>query len=160
MLVRASCPLGRRRATFALATFRHGVLFFRERLFACVDFLFTLREFLFLLRLMFGVEPLLHLTIDLSLTFRVSLLLLARRKDRQRDDDEQSKNLFHGKALDYKFAVIFEQRQPDFGVESRLRRCVVAIVQDEILTHTGFSFSVTAARSLLPLSVCGAARNS
>ena len=73
-------------------------MFFRERLFACVEFVFALREFLFLLRLMFGVEPLLHLTIDLSLTFRVSLLLLARRKDRQRDDDQQSKNLFHGKA--------------------------------------------------------------
>jgi len=40
----------------------------------------------------------LHLTIDLSLTFRISLLLLARRKDRQRDDEQQSKNLFHGKA--------------------------------------------------------------
>src|SRR5438105_14000068 len=109
---------------------------------------------------MFGVEPLLHLTIDLSLTFRVSLLLLARRKDRQRDDDEQSKNLFHGKALDYKFAVIFEQRQPDFSALNRaFSRSVVAIVQDEILTHS-FSFSVTAARSLLSLSVCGAARNS
>jgi hypothetical protein len=73
-----------------------------------------LRESFFLLRLMFGVEPLLHLTIDLSLTFRVSLLLLARRKDRQRDDELHSKNLFHGKRLDYKFPVIFEQRQPDF----------------------------------------------
>src|SRR5207302_10951748 len=80
--LRASCRLGARRATFALATFRHGVLFFRERLFACVEFIFALREFLFLLRLMFGVQPLLHLTIDLSLTFRVSLLLLARSKDR------------------------------------------------------------------------------
>src|SRR5205807_1146585 len=77
-------------------------------------FAFALREFLFLLRLMFGVEPLLHLTIDLSLTFRVSLLLLARRKDRQRDNERQSKNLFHGKRLDYKFPVLFEQRQPDF----------------------------------------------
>jgi hypothetical protein len=113
-LVRASCPFGARRLTFALATFRHGVLFFRERLFACIEFVFALREFLFLLRLMFGVEPLLHLTIDLSLTFRVSLLLLARRKDRQRDDERQSKKLFHSKALDYKFAVIFEQRQRDF----------------------------------------------
>jgi hypothetical protein len=63
----------------------------------------------------------LHLTIDLSLTFRVSLLL-ARRKDRQRDDEQQNKNLFHGKALDYKFAVIFEQRPPDFlAFESRLQ---------------------------------------
>jgi len=43
-----------------------------------------------------------------------------------------------------------------FCVESRLQRYVVAIVQDEILTHIGFSFSVTAARSLLlPLNVCG-----
>ncbi len=122
VLVCASCPLGARWATFALATFRQGVLFFRERLFTRVEFIFALREFLFLLRLMFGVEPLLHLTIDLSLTFRVSLLLLARRKDRQRDDEQQSKNLFHGKALDYKFAVIFEQRQSDFFcVESRLQ---------------------------------------
>jgi hypothetical protein len=71
---------------FALATFRDGVLFFRERLFAGIEFVFALREFLFLLRLVFGVQPLLHLAIDLSLTFRVSLLLLARRKDRQRDD--------------------------------------------------------------------------
>jgi hypothetical protein len=58
---------------------------------------------------MFGVEPLLHLTIDLSLTFRVSLLLLARRKGRQRDDEQQGKNVFHGKDLDYKCAAIFEQ---------------------------------------------------
>src|SRR5260370_33702057 len=108
MLVRASCPLGGRRATFALVTFRHGVWFFRERLFARVEFAFALREFLFLLRLMFGVEPLLHLTIDLSLTFRVSLLLLARRKDRQRDNERQSKNLFHGKRLDYKLPVLFD----------------------------------------------------
>ena len=115
-----------------------------------------MRELLFLLRLMLGVEPLLYLTIDLSLTFRVSLLLLARRKDRQRDDEQQSKNLFHGKALDYKFAVIFEQRQSDFFALNRaFSRCVVAIVQDEILTHIVFSFSLTAARSLLPLSVCG-----
>src|SRR6266516_2185067 len=41
-----------------------------------------------------------------------------------------------------------------FCVESRLQRCVVAIVQNEILTHS-FSFSVAAARSLLPLNVCG-----
>jgi hypothetical protein len=78
-----ACPLGARRTTFGLAIFPYGVLFFRERLFARVEFAFALREFLFLLRLMFGVEPLLHLTIDLSLTFRVSLLLLARRKGRQ-----------------------------------------------------------------------------
>jgi hypothetical protein len=112
VLVRASCPLGARRATFALGTFRHGVLFFRERFFARVKLVFALRELLFLLRLMFGVEPLLHLTIDLSLTFRVSLLLLARREGRQRDDEQRSKNLFHGKGLDYKFAVIFEQLFP------------------------------------------------
>src|SRR5439155_27140407 len=83
LLVRASCPRGGRWATFALVTFRHGVFFLRERLFARVEFVFVLRELLFLLRLMLGVEPLLYLTIDLSLTFRVSLLLLARRKDRQ-----------------------------------------------------------------------------
>src|SRR5439155_14440 len=129
--------------TDVVITFRHGVFFFRERLFARVEFVFALRELLFLLRLMLGVEPLLYLTIDLSLTFRVSLLLLARRKDRQRDDEQQSKNLFHGKALDYKFAVIFEQRQSDFFALNRaFSRCVVAIVQDEILTHIVFSFSL------------------
>src|SRR6266550_4090168 len=41
-----------------------------------------------------------------------------------------------------------------FCVKSRLQRCVVTIVQDEILSQS-FSFSVAAARSLLPLSVCG-----
>ena len=58
-------------------------LFFRERLFARVEFALALVEFLFLLRLMFGVEALLHLAIDLGLTFRVGLLFLARRKGRQ-----------------------------------------------------------------------------
>ncbi len=108
-LLRAGCPLGAQIGTFALATLRQGVLFFRERLFPRVKLAFALRELLLLLRLMFGAQPLLHLTIDLSLRFRVSLLLLARRKGRQGDDEQRSKNLFHAKGLDYKCAVIFEQ---------------------------------------------------
>ena len=65
----------------ALRRCRGFGLILRERLLPGVQFPFALRQLLFLLRLMFGVETALDLPIDIGLTFRVSLLLLTRTKD-------------------------------------------------------------------------------
>ena len=59
----------------------------RELFFARTQLRLPLRELFLFLRLMFGIEPLLHFAIDLRFTFRLGLLFLTRTKDRQGNRD-------------------------------------------------------------------------
>ncbi len=75
---------------------RGGVLLFGQRFFSRIQVGLALRELFFFLRLMLGIETLLHLAVDLGLPFGVGLLFLTRTKDRQCDHEWQNKNPFHG----------------------------------------------------------------
>jgi len=46
---------------------------------------------------MLGVEPLLHLTLDLGVLLRLRLLLATRREKCERDGERNESELVHGK---------------------------------------------------------------
>jgi len=72
-----------------------GVLLSRQSFLARVEFRFTLREFLLLLRLSLGGEALFHLSVDLSFSFFFRLLLLAGNKTGQSKACAENVKLFH-----------------------------------------------------------------
>ena len=76
-----------RRMRFSLRSLRgRGRAFLlRDLFFARTQLRLALRELFLFLYLVFGIEALLHLTVDLGFTFRFSLFFLTRTKDRQSD---------------------------------------------------------------------------
>src|SRR5437867_595143 len=89
-----------------LITRGRRVFLFGQRSFSRIQDSFALRQLLFFLRLTLGIETLLHLAVDVGLTFGVSLLFLTRTEDRQCDHRGQSKEFLHVRLRPLFFFVI------------------------------------------------------